>query len=396
MKFLILVPVYLLLNFYMLWRSLAWLKSVTRDFSTRVFPVLYISAYVIMACSMLIAFLLPVGSGVKQFAKLLSNYWLGCQLYMLMAVILVDLLRLILLRTRLVRRELIQSRAALNVTGTLLMILIIGVTVGGSIHAQDIKERSYYVTVDKSCGIQNLKIALVADWHLGYSVGVGQMQRMVDKINAADVDLVCVAGDMFDNEYEAVHRPEEIIEVLKGIRSTYGVYACWGNHDVAEPILGGFTFSSMEWKKSDPRMDEFLEKAGIHLLEDEAVCIGDSFYLAGRLDYLKPGRAARERKTPQELLEGLDLSKPVIVMDHEPRQLQELAEAGADLDLSGHTHNGQIFPGNLMIGLFWENAYGCQEKDGMTSVVTSGIGVWGPNMRIGTDSEIVYVNVSFR
>ena len=64
--------------------------------------------------------------------------------------------------------------------------------------------------------------------------------------------------------------------------------------------------------------------------------------------------------------------------------------------LSGHTHNGQIFPGNLLIGLFWENPYGVQEVDGMTSVVPSGVGVWGPNMRVGTNSEVVLLTVQFQ
>ncbi|RZT02092.1 metallophosphoesterase [Cuneatibacter caecimuris] len=397
MALLIVIPLYILLNAYVLWRCMAWLRSMTRDFSTRVFPAIFITVYVILAGSMLIAFFLPSGTPLKRFTKLLSNYWLGCQMYMLMAIFIADVLRLALKRTRVLKEEFFSSRKTLNITGTVLMAALIIVTVLGTQHVKNIKETTYEVSIDKTCDLgKNLKIALVADWHLGYNIGEGQMRRMVEKINAADVDLVCVAGDMFDNEYEAVPDPERIIQVLKSIRSTYGVYACWGNHDVAESILGGFTVSKKERKMSDPRMEEFLEKAGIHLLQDEVVCVNNSLYLAGRLDYAKPGRKAEVRKTPQELTEGLDLSKPVIVIDHEPRELQELADAGVDMDLSGHTHDGQMFPGNLTIDLFWENACGYLKKDNMHSVVTSGIGLWGPNMRIGTDSEVVFINVSFR
>lgn len=109
-----------------------------------------------------------------------------------------------------------------------------------------------------------------------------------------------------------------------------------------------------------------------------------------------PGRGIEKRKTPKELIEGLNLSKPLIVIDHEPSELQELADAGVDIDLCGHTHNGQMFPGNLIMPFLWENPYGYLDKDGMHNIVTSGIGLFGPNMRVGTDSEIVMIDVNFQ
>ena len=93
---------------------------------------------------------------------------------------------------------------------------------------------------------------------------------------------------------------KKLAEILRGIRSKYGVYACYGNHDIQEKILAGFTFGSKEKKESTPEMDEFLEKAGITLLRDEYVLIDDSFYLYGRPDYERPGRGIDKRKTPQE------------------------------------------------------------------------------------------------
>ena len=91
----------------------------------------------------------------------------------------------------------------------------------------------------------------------------------------------------------------------------------------------------------------------------------------------------------------MDQSKPIIVLDHEPRQLRELSDAGVDIDLCGHTHDGQTFPGNLIIKLFWENPCGYLEKDGMHNIVTSGVGVFGPNMRVGTRAEICRIIVHF-
>ena len=239
-------------------------------------------------------------------------------------------------------------------------------------------------------------MVLIADLHLGYNIGCRQMEQMVEKINAQDPDLVVVAGDIFDNEYEALEDPDRLEKILRGIQSKYGVYACYGNHDIQEKILAGFTFGGKEKKESSVKMDEFLEKAGITLLRDEYVLIDDSFYLYGRPDYERPGRGIDERKSAQEITADMDLSLPVLVIDHEPGELQELADAGVDADLCGHTHDGQLFPGNLTIKLMWENACGYLKKGDMHSIVTSGVGLFGPNMRVGTKSEICDIMMHFK
>ena len=99
---------------------------------------------------------------------------------------------------------------------------------------------------------------------------------------------------------------------------------------------------------------------------------------------------------PAELLNSVDRTLPVLVFDHQPKQLKELAAAGVDLDLSGHTHNGQVFPGNLFLRLMWKNPCGVRKIGDMYSVVTSGAGFWGPGLRIGTDNEVVLLEVEFR
>ena len=240
-----------------------------------------------------------------------------------------------------------------------------------------------------------MKVVLVADLHLGYNIGEKQMQQMVDRINEQDADLVVIAGDIFDNEWEAVEAPETIAATLRSIRSKYGVYACYGNHDIEEPVLAGFTFRQSEKKESDPRMDEFLKDANITLLRDEGMLIDGKFYLYGRPDAHRPGRGIETRKTPDEITAGLDKDKPIIVLDHQPKELQELADAGVDIDLCGHTHDGQMFPGNLTIKLMWENACGYLQKGKMDNIVTSGVGLFGPNMRVGTKAEICPITIHF-
>ena len=142
-------------------------------------------------------------------------------------------------------------------------------------------------------------------------------------------------------------------------------------------------------------MKDLLENAGITLLNDETVCINDSFYLVGRRDKSRARKVEDGRLSPEELLSSLDQSKPIFVLEHQPRQIEELAAAGADAHLCGHTHDGQLFPGNLLVAMMYKNAYGLKKFDQMYSVVTSGVGIWGPDMRVGTDSEIVELNVHF-
>ena len=142
-------------------------------------------------------------------------------------------------------------------------------------------------------------------------------------------------------------------------------------------------------------MEAFLKKSNIKLLQDETQLVDQAFYMIGRRDDSKPGTKNGSRKSIKELMEGVDQTKPVLLVDHQPKELQEIADAGVDVDLSGHTHDGQMFPGNLLIGMIWENACGYLQKGDMHSIVTSGVGIWGPAMRVGTDSEIAVIHITF-
>ncbi len=395
MIFLILSPLYLLAIYYILRRCLKWMGACHFFFHSKWFQIPFIILYVLVSTSAYTSFLLP-SSQIQRFLKLINNYWLGCLVYIALFLGAADLIRLILKFTRVSQTQFYNSKRTFVCAGLLVFVLILCFSVYGMVHVRNIRTKSYQVTVAKECGDRsNLRIVLVADMHLGYSIGVGQMERMVEKINAQDPDIVCIAGDIFDNEYEALDDPEALISILKGIKSRYGVYSCYGNHDVSERLLMGFTLDFKAEKLIDDRMDDFLKRAGIYSLKDEVATVDDAFYLIGRLDYSKPGNREKSRKTIEELTEGLDRSKPVILVEHQPKELQRAADAGVDIALSGHTHDGQLFPANLTVKLAWENAYGYLKKGNLHSFVTSGVGVWGPNMRVGTDSEIMVVDVSF-
>lgn len=396
MTALLLSPFYILFNIYIAWRLLGWLAACHRNLKKRPVRIAVAGVYGFLALSILIAFLLPPSS-LQRLLKLISNYWLGTFLYILLTVLAADGIRLLLLHLKFRYSGKIFSRKGYVAAGALCIAVITAFTATGIWGAGHIFVTDYDIHVEKPCGERDsLKIVLTADLHLGYSIGIRHMENMVEKINAQNPDLVVIAGDIFDNEYDALEDPKRLAEVLSGIKSTYGVYACYGNHDIKEKLLAGFTLGGRkEEKASDPRMDSFLEDAKIHLLKDEGVLIDNAFYLYGRPDAKNPGLGIRERLSPRELTASMDKTLPIIVIDHQPKELEGLAEAGVDLDLCGHTHDGQMFPGNLLVSLMWENSCGYLQKGGMHNIVTSGVGVFGPNMRVGTKSEICSITVSF-
>lgn len=390
-------PIYILVNWYIVRRSLKWMRACHGMFAHPVYRACYCVVYALLASTVLIAFLLPGGSALQRAFKLISNYWFGTFAYIILFTAIADFCKIVLHAAGLLKEDVYQSRRAFALAGACVGVLVVSMSIYGMVNARRLVTTAYDVQVNKTCAAgSELNVVLIADTHLGYSIGTPQVQQMVAQINALHPDVVCFAGDIFDNEYEALDDPAALIAAFSSIQSRYGVYACWGNHDIEERILAGFTFDSKGVKLADPRMRSFVKQCGITLLEDQSVLVGDSFYLAGRRDAEKPNDSDNTRLSPQQLLAGLDRTKPVIVLDHEPRQLAALAAAGADLDLCGHTHAGQMFPGNLTVRLMWENAYGLKKVGGMTNIVTSGVGVFGPYMRTFTRAEIVQVRVHFQ
>lgn len=394
MIFLFLLPFYLGVSSYMMFRFFYWMKDCNHRFNWLRFKVPFAVVYLFMALSPVIAFLLPK-SAVAIVIRRLSTYWIGIMLYSLLYVVLFDLLRLIAKHTKL-KNTLLFSRGSVISIGSVVVACAVATCLYGIFNARNIKVNEYSVTVNKSCGSdKHLKAVLVADLHMGYAIGVDHITNMVEKINQQDADIVIIAGDIFDNSYDGMDDPEGIKAQLRSIKSKYGVYAVYGNHDIDEKILMGFTFDWGGKQLHNEKMTNFMKECNIKLINDESVLINDEFYLVGRRDTDKPGTEDGTRAEISELTKDLDKTKPIFVLSHEPDELQKTADAGADIDFSGHTHDGQLFPGNLTIGLFWENPCGMIKKDNMYSIVTSGVGVYGTFMRVGTDAEICSVDIDF-
>ena len=385
-------PLYILINIYIVKWLIKWTETCSKIFKNKIIKYIVIITYIFFASSFITGFFLPY-----KKIKIIGNYFLGVIQYIILIVVLADLIRILLKKTKIVNEKILSSKITFIISGFICILLTILLSTYGVIHSKKIVYTDYNVNIDKITNIDNLKISLVSDIHLGYNTHLSHIKKMVDMINNSNSDLVLIAGDIFDNNYEAIGNDEDIINELKRIKSKYGVYAVYGNHDIDEKILAGFTFN---WDKSevliDPRMEEFLSKSNIKTLRDETILIDDSFYLIGRLDYHKYGIKINERKTIEELIKDIDIDKPIIVLDHEPYELNELSNNNVDLDLSGHTHNGQMFPSNILLKVIWDNPYGLLKVGNMTSIVTSGIGVYGPNMRVLSTAEVVNINVNFK
>lgn len=288
------------------------------------------------------------------------------------------------------------TKLARNITAIFVLSFMVLMNVYGMIHAHDLQITNYEVSTTKKSQFDELNIVLISDLHLGYNDGIKEMKDMVEKINSQNPDVVVLAGDIFDNEYEAIESPVELAKILSGIKSKYGKFATYGNHDIQEKILLGFTFGKNKKAPSaDERMVKFVKDSGFVELYDSYELI-DDVYLYGRPDSYKINFGNDSRLSPEQITKDLDKNKYIICVDHEPSELEELDKAGIDLDLSGHTHKGQIWPGTLSIYLFWDNAYGLKQiGNKMISIVTSGVGLFGPNIRVGSDAEIVNIKINF-
>ncbi len=231
------------------------------------------------------------------------------------------------------------------------------------------------LSTDKPKQNKTLKIVAVSDLHLGVSIDKKMLQGFVKLINDQHPDIVLLAGDISDRWMEPVIR-QNMVEDLRAIKAPMGVFAINGNHEHYAEIQNATA--------------DYLKKAGIVVLRDQVNMVNSRFYVVGRED-----KSNKNRKNLSEVVKGLDKSLPIILMDHQPFNLEEAEQSGVDFQISGHTHNGQFFPGNLFVKKMYEMGYGYLKKGATHYYVSSGLGIWGPQYRIGTESEVVVINLKY-
>ena len=216
------------------------------------------------------------------------------------------------------------------------------------------------------------RLAVVSDIHLGPLTGIRHTERIVEMINSVRADIVCVVGDLVDGSVAELGR---LAAPLADIESRYGAYFVTGNHE----YYSGFA----------PWMDE-LDRLGVRPLRNERVEIG-GLDLAGVNDL--GGAETGDAPDFARALGDRDPARPVVLMAHQPVAAKDAAPFGVDLQVSGHTHGGQMAPFNLLVRLAQPVVSGLGEVDGVPVYVTNGAGFWGPPVRVGAPPQVSLIEL---
>ncbi|MHA7965838.1 metallophosphoesterase [Paenibacillus sp. CAU 1782] len=353
---------YGLLVFYIGWSGWSWMRPAV----SAKFRIAYAAVLVFLASS----FILGRFFGDFAILSMIGSYWLAIFSLLLLMLPLVHLTMWLLRLTSLPRHRVQKWAGSLTLAALVVLLAL------GSYNAYTPVVREYDIQLDKKVeGLSELKIVMAADMHFGLLSGKAHAKRLVEEINALKPDLVLYPGDIIDDDLDA-YLKRGIDEIISEINAPYGVYASLGNHDKLDGPLEDLIAA--------------LERSNMKVLYDEGIVIDDKLTLVGRKD-----RTENDRATMEELMSTVDHTKPVIVLDHQPYDLGIAADNGVDLMVSGHTHRGQIAPANLITSAIFENDWGYLQKGSFHSVVTSGFGFWGPPIRIGSQSEIVQINLKF-
>ena len=239
--------------------------------------------------------------------------------------------------------------------------------------------RDIHLDVQKQAGkLKSLHVVAFSDVHLGTVMGERHLKRIVTKTNALQPDIILIPGDIIDEDIGPVVN-SRMGAILKTLHAKYGVYAVTGNHE----YIGGVNNAK-----------KFLTEHGVHMLNDTVVEIDSSFTVAGREDRTK-NRMGNGRKDLASLLSDIQKDKPVILLDHQPYHLEEAEQQGVDLQLSGHTHHGQIWPFNYITKQIFELSRGYLKKGTTHFYVSSGVGGWGPPIRTVSRPELLNIHLHF-
>jgi predicted MPP superfamily phosphohydrolase len=354
--------------------TFSWLKLILKKLSPAVFYIIY----AVLTVATIAVFIGGRAVVLPNIIIKLGSYALGFYINLILITVVVQIVRLLL---KLVKVSEKIPSAAYAYVGAAVCLLTVGFTVYGWVNANVVSKTTYEVEIENAEQHGELKIAMISDVHLGNLIDERHLAKAVDVINSTNPDVVCILGDLFDGDFYALRNPEKIAEQFLRIESRYGVYVAFGNHDA------GSTYEQMV---------DFCKSAGMTLLREEAVTVGGAFTIVGRADSRSIGSAGIARTSAEAVLSSVDSSLPVIVMDHQPTNIREYGEE-ADLILCGHTHKGQIIPINFITNLIGDVDYGYYKNPatGTQTIVSSGVGIWGPIMRTSGHCEVAEITVRY-
>ena len=318
-------------------------------------------------------------SPVSEALVWIGSFWLAAMMYLFLAVVLIDLARLLQHFFQIIPAQSYEALTARRLwVGAGVLALVTILLVAGHLNARNPRLRTIDVQLTKKIpGSGSMTIAMASDIHLGTIIGRHQFDRIVDRLIELKPDLILLPGDIIDEDLAPV-LVEDVGDHLRALQAPLGVIACTGNHE----YIGGVEEAV-----------SYLREHGLTVLRDSVMTLANGVQVVGRDDRSIRQFAGKERKPLAELMKGVDAERPIILMDHQPFGLGEAASAGIDLQVSGHTHHGQLWPANLITGAIYEVSWGLA-RIGQTHVyVSSGAGTWGPPVRLGNVPEIVFLRL---
>ncbi len=372
---------FLITGFISLYIFIRGLQAIPPDSSLR-------TAYIAVFWSVVVSFVAGralenhVPTFVSDVLIWMGSFWIAAMLYFLLALVLLDLVRILNHFLHFYPAFIVGNyRQAKYVTGACVAGLVGIVLLAGHINSVIPRIADLNISVSgKSSKLKQVNIVAITDVHLGVIVGRFRFDDIVRRINSMDPDLVLLPGDIVDENLRPVIR-QNLGESLRNIKSRFGVFAVTGNHE----YIGGVDDAIA-----------YLTEHNVTMLRDESVKVADSFYLVGRDDRSRMQFAhLPPRRDLAELMQSVDRSYPVILMDHQPFGLSEAADQGIDLQISGHTHYGQLWPLSYIVKRVYELPWGYKRKSGTQYYVSDGVGTWGPPVRVGNRPEIVRIHLHF-
>ncbi|MDR1019179.1 MAG: metallophosphoesterase, partial [Synergistaceae bacterium] len=346
------ITAYLLINGYMFARLFSTLRGagILRLVACAVFCLFAAS----FPLSRAMSGVLPASAA--DFLFILGSLYLAPMIHGFLLTVAADLLRILNYHVALTPNPPPYSQGRRENTVAVIVLLSLALSFAGALNAVFPVAREFSIRLDGKYGYRPpVKIALVSDIHLGKIRHLARLERITNLIKSKNPDIVLIAGDTIDDTawLRSGARRDEIAALMSSLHPRLGVWAVPGNHD---------HYSGIEASSG------FLRSCGIRVLMDEWAAPGGEFLLIGRDDRTVM-RTGRERvpldaiiARARSALGRESASLPVIVLDHQPAYLGEAQRAGAALQLSGHTHKGQLFPANLFVAAIFEKHYGLYRK----------------------------------
>ena len=368
--FIIVFIIYTISNFYIFYRIKQVLPK--SKFIRTVFYITFSFFYLAFIIAMLGRNIIPVT--IQKMIYFPGTVWMGMMLYLIMYFLITDFLYYLFRFLRIISSKKAKYFRKIQVLSGSIFVICIIIYGNYQFRRPAIVEKT--IKINKQAGdYKHLKVVGVSDLHLGVAIDKKRLEKFVSLINDQHPDLIIIAGDVIDNNTFSLEK-ERMWETLNKLEAPLGTFYCLGNHEYMIGI--------------DASMN-FLCKTNFILLIDKSITINNSLQIIGRDDFQRNSK----RKSLKEIIKDIDTTLPLILIDHEPFKLKEAEENGIDLHFCGHTHQGQIFPFNLFINRMYELSYGYLKRGKTHHYVTSGLGLWGPPLRVGTKSEIIVFNIEF-